>query len=67
MKTISVAVEIYEQFMGNDMICRSCDAFEMAEYMSTDIEQDWESESTIYSFCDGSKLKFNNDKVEVFF
>ena len=62
---MTIAQEILSQAENEDKRLMSCEAYDLAEQQYTDVDQIWDEESTIYTFEDGSKLKFSENKVEL--
>ena len=62
---MTIAQSILNQAKSNDNRLMNCDAYDLAEKKYTDIDQIWNEEATVYTFDDGSKLKFSENKVEL--
>ena len=63
MKYESIAKTVYDECMKDD--CPSATLYK-GYYLPTDQDQDYENETTIYMFKDGSKIKDCNGHLEWF-
>lgn len=60
---MTIAQDILKQAANDDNRLMNCEAYDLAEQQYTDVDQIWDEEATVYTFEDGSQLKFSENRV----
>jgi hypothetical protein len=48
---------------NDDNRLMNCEAYDLAEQQYIDVDRIWGEEATVYTFEDGSRLKFSENRV----
>jgi hypothetical protein len=60
---MTIAQDILKQAQNDDNRLMNCEAYDLAEQQYIDVDQIWGEEATVYTFEDGSRLKFSENRV----
>lgn len=60
---MTIAQDILKQAANDDNRLMNCEAYDLVEQQYTDVDQIWDEEATVYTFEDGSQLKFSENRV----